>query len=80
MTANEQFIDGPSLRGDDVYVVAAELYQLIEQVFKTCCVPDKDRSFAAAAATYIKGLKWYQSFFKYSEAYGGHKPLILFVQ
>ncbi|ATY61412.1 Conidial development fluffy [Cordyceps militaris] len=79
-TLANEFVAGDSeLRGDDIYLVAAELYQLIEQVFKTCCVLEKDRTFAEATATYIKGLEWYQSFFKYSEAYTGREPLILFV-
>ncbi|KAM3525646.1 hypothetical protein MY4038_007198 [Beauveria bassiana] len=76
---NDVFVPEPDARGDDLYVVAAELYQLVEQVFKTCCVPEKDRTFADATVTYIKGLEWYQNFFKYSEAYTGREPLIYFV-
>ncbi len=71
----------PDLRGPDIYAVAAELYRLVEQVFKTCCGPEPDHhTFADATATYVKGLEWYQNFFKYSEAYTGREPLILFVQ
>ncbi|KAJ3483935.1 hypothetical protein NLG97_g7181 [Lecanicillium saksenae] len=60
-------------------LVAAELYQLVEQVFKTCCGPPHERTFEGATATYIRGLEWYQNFFKHSEAYTGREPLILFV-
>ncbi|TQW12218.1 nitrogen assimilation transcription factor nirA [Cordyceps javanica] len=77
--ANEMLMADSDLRGEDIYLVVAELYQLIEQVFKTCCVSEKDRTFDDATATYIKGLEWYQNFFKHSETYTGREPLILFV-
>ncbi|OAA67737.1 Alpha/beta hydrolase fold-3 [Akanthomyces lecanii RCEF 1005] len=77
--ANEQFAANPDSHGHDIYSVAAELYQLIEQVFKTCCILENDHTFADATATYVKGLEWYQNFFRYSKTYTGREPFILFV-
>ncbi|KAJ6789472.1 hypothetical protein PWT90_00273 [Aphanocladium album] len=77
--ANERFVTDPNSPADDIYEVVAELHQLVEQVFKTCCRPAHERTFEEVTATYIRGLEWYQTFFKYSQAYTGREPVILFV-
>lgn len=63
-----------------MHVVAAELYLLAEQVFKTSCVIPTERSFTQAMEVYIKVLEWYQYFFAYSQTCTGQELLTLFVQ
>ncbi|KAJ4147457.1 hypothetical protein LMH87_001972 [Akanthomyces muscarius] len=76
---SEPFVNSPDLHGRDIYGIAAQLYQLVELVFKTCCELENNRTFANATATYTKCLEWYRNFFRCSKAYTSREPLILFV-
>jgi len=80
MIARDFCVTESNSEGNDMHVVAAELYQLAEQVFRTCCVVPGARSFPQALATYVKGLEWYQSFFTYAQTCTGQELLTLFVQ
>lgn len=71
---------GTNTRHDGQYTITAEFYLLVETVFKACGIDECDRSFAHAVATYIRGLEWYDGFFKTSKCHQGSEPLFLLVQ
>lgn len=60
-------------------VIAAKLFEFTEWVYKAR-QEESAASYDAAVKVYLDGLRWYDSFFAYTNTCTSDTPLILFAQ